>query len=159
MKRIFTLTIIFLFMNGLIVHSQQVISNMGATLQSTSGSISFTLGEPIIETLSATSGIVTQGFHQTKLTVTAIEDNYGNSMSVKVYPNPTAEILNVSLAFDDMSQIRLVLYDISGRILSAINADKELMELDFSDYIPGTYILKVFKGNRDLGSYKIIKTE
>jgi len=155
--RSYLFPLIIIFLNCCIVHSQQAVSSMGANLQTTSGSISFTLGEPVIATLSITGGIITQGFHQTRLTVTAIDEPYGNSMSVKVYPNPTADILFVSLEFDDLTHIRLVLYDLTGVILSISNADKELIEFDFSTCLPGVYFLKVYKYNREIGTYKIVK--
>lgn len=157
-KSIFSI-IITITISCRIVNSQQVVSNMGASLQNSSGSISFTLGEPVIATLSASDGIVTQGFHQTKLTVTAIEENLGSPMSVKVFPNPTTNVLYVSLDCDEIRHIKLVLYDISGKILTAINADKDFMEVDFSGYLPGTYIIKIYKGRMTLGAYKIVKIE
>lgn len=152
------LTLTIMFMNCCIAFSQQVIGTCGAYLQSSSGSLSCTSGEPVISTLSTTSGIITQGFQQTRLTVTAVENYSNQGRSIVVYPNPIDEVLFVSLK-DDADNSKLILYDLKGSILFVLTADKELTEIDFSAYVPGIYFLKVFKGNRSVGTFKIVKTK
>ena len=80
--RSFLFPAIIIFVNCLVVNSQQIISNTGVSLQTSSVSIAFTIGEPVIETFSATGGTITQGFHQTRLIVTAIRGTFSN-ISVK----------------------------------------------------------------------------
>ena len=73
-KRILTILLscwsMFLF-----AQQQEVISSAGAAFENSTGSISFTMGECITSTLSTTSYILTQGFHQTKLTIVDIPLN------------------------------------------------------------------------------------
>jgi len=46
------------------VRSQEVLSSGGGYEVTTSGSVSWSIGEPIIETLSGTGGVMTQGMQQ-----------------------------------------------------------------------------------------------
>jgi hypothetical protein len=45
-------------------YSQEVISNAGEHYENDNGSISWTIGEPVIETLGSSNNYLTQGFHQ-----------------------------------------------------------------------------------------------
>ena len=135
-------------------YTQQVISSMGANLQTLSGSISFTLGEPVIATISTTRGIITQGFHQTMLPGT-VSDN--TSINFNAYPNPTSGLLHVFMDIDDMRNVKLVLSNKSGNILFARNTENKSMEIDFSNYLSGIYFIVIYKDYKILGTLKIIK--
>jgi hypothetical protein len=45
-------------------HAQEVLSSAGEHIETDAGSASWTIGEPICQTLEGEGGIVTQGFHQ-----------------------------------------------------------------------------------------------
>ena len=80
--------------------------------------LSWTIGEPITETASNNTWILTQGFHQSwKSQGTIGQQPYKNSpLIVKVYPNPVRELLSVSLG-NNSSTLLFDLYDISGRLI------------------------------------------
>ena len=44
--------------------AQEVISTTGEHYENSNGSISWTIGEPVIETLGSNNNYLTQGFHQ-----------------------------------------------------------------------------------------------
>lgn len=46
------------------VSSQEVLNSVGGYTESGSGSVSWSIGEPVIETLSGTGGVMTQGMQQ-----------------------------------------------------------------------------------------------
>ncbi len=60
-----TLTFFTLFMLLMASsYSQEVISTTGEHYENSNGSISWTIGEPVIETLGSNNNYLTQGFHQ-----------------------------------------------------------------------------------------------
>ena len=54
------------------INAQEVVSAGGGDFTNSSLSVSWTIGEPITETYSVGSNILTQGFHQSKLSVIGI---------------------------------------------------------------------------------------
>jgi hypothetical protein len=94
MRILFILAICFA---NLITHGQDhsVLGSNGGFFFSSNGSLEWTLGELSTETYSKSIGILTQGFHQSKLDqVTGLEetDNY-----IFVYPNPVQKSLNLKI--------------------------------------------------------------
>ena len=78
-----------------LLSAQEVISTQGDSYDNGTNTIDFTIGEPVIETVSDGTNDATQGFHQTNLTITNIEDLDAN-FSVNIYPNPTSEVINLT---------------------------------------------------------------
>lgn len=79
--------------------------------------LSWTIGEPITETASNNTWILTQGFHQSwQSQSTSIQSDASTPLIVQVYPNPVRELLSVSLE-NNSSTLILDLYDISGRLI------------------------------------------
>ncbi|MHC1731331.1 MAG: T9SS type A sorting domain-containing protein [Bacteroidales bacterium] len=130
---------------------------MGKSLQTLDGLISFTLGEVVISNFTIDSEIITQGFHQTNLTVTEVEDIVDNGSKVKIFPNPTNSNLYISLGDSDLSNFKVQIYQYDGVLISILDSDQCLINLDFSDYLNGTYILKILKDNIIIGTYKVVK--
>lgn len=62
MKTIILFTLFMILMIS--SYSQEVISTAGEHYENSNGSISWTIGEPVIETLESTNNYLTQGFHQ-----------------------------------------------------------------------------------------------
>jgi hypothetical protein len=136
--------------------SQQVISTQGRSLTGEGGSISFTIGETLTGTKVTDDGIITQGFHQTRLTVTAIDGPAVEPLDVNVWPNPSKEIVYVLIDYYDPDQISFVLYDVQGRILSRLAGSSNLTEIKLPGGTPGIYFLKITMGNKNIGTYRII---
>jgi hypothetical protein len=107
--------------------------------------ISWTLGDCQIKTFKSDDAIITSGFLQTRLTITGIEnfqsdDNY----SIKLYPNPVKDILNIEFSPNRQNQIILDLYSADGKILMSkiIESNEKKIDLDFTRYSSGLYLLK-----------------
>ena len=141
--------IIAFFLSGIAVHAQEVVTTAGSYGETASGSLSWTVGEPVIETITDGTNTLTQGFQQSKLTVTAINDLKVSGIELSVYPNPTADYLVLSI--DDVktnrrsSQLSLQLYDMNGKLLQNGKITGNETSIDMSNFIPGTYILKIFQ--------------
>lgn len=153
MKRIIFLPLLFLIC--FTIEAQEVIATQGSSYSNSSGSIDFTIGEVIIQTLTTTSNVLTQGFHQTNLTVLGIDD-FDQTFQVKVFPNPTNEILNIDISnFDGLSYD---IYDISGRQLYTKKLIAKTTSFAVDHLANGMYLL-VLKGenNQKLKTYRILK--
>lgn len=138
--------LIILCTSSLVSFSQSVIASGGDTHQNAISTVSFTVGETVIET-AQNANIITQGFHQTNLIITVVKEN--PKLDITVYPNPTINFINISNKTPDT---KLQLVDISGQVLIETYDD----EIDLTNYAVGNYILMV-SDSAFTSVYKIIK--
>ena len=140
-----------------IANAQEVVSSAGETQTVSGYEVSWTLGEAVIETHTAGSNILTQGFHQTKLTITALEELSVSELEVKVYPNPTSEFVIVHFKGNDITS-QYLLYDLSGKLLQQNLIAKNDTRIDMINYSNGAYILKLIDdNNHPIQHFKIVK--
>lgn len=96
--------------------SPEVIASAGEHFSNGTSQLSFTIGETVIDTYTAGGNILTQGFHQTQLTITAVRESVMQDMEVNVYPNPSSGELNISFTNNDQ-QFELMVYDMNGKVV------------------------------------------
>ena len=143
------------------VHSQSlslnVIAAAGNHFNGNNAQLSWTIGEPVTETFAANAIQLTQGFHQTNLTIVAVTDPVAG-FQVRVYPNPTADRVNIeSLGYT--SVFSMALSDALGRTLLFQSATQSgLRSLDLSGYAAGVYYLRLrVEDPKTVQTFKIIK--
>jgi len=158
MKSLISITLFFLCVPLLSVNGQQVISAGGTHAVGANVQLSWTIGEPCTETYTGTAAILTQGFHQGKLTITAIEPISDPGISLTVFPNPVAENLNVQFEGNTSYPYRYSLFDINSREILRGKIDTNSQIIEMHSVQPGTYSLKIFKGQNEKElTFKIIK--
>lgn len=159
MKRLiyyFTLTMLFLFSGQ--CYSQQVVSSAGTSAAGSNVQVSWTIGEPVIETYTGTSVILTQGFHQSKLTVTALEKIDNPSLELSVYPNPFFSQVHIAVVKGDWYDLQYTVYSIDGKLLKQKMDLNQVETLNCETFAPGVYFLNITKNrNEFVGTFKIIK--
>jgi hypothetical protein len=143
--------------------SPEVIATAGDYYVGSNASLSWTLGEPIIETFTATGNILTQGFQQPTYDVTGIDDRPGskneNYTDINVFPNPASDYLNVNFIKISHSGVTVQMYDLQGKVV----IDKQmqtnaLQQLDLGKISKGNYILRFTSPSGEvLRSFKVVK--
>jgi hypothetical protein len=137
-----------------------IIASSGEFFSNSSNSVSWTLGECISETLSSSGNTLTQGFQQSLYVVTSINELTFEGISVKAYPNPVSDFINISVKTDNtaLKNIGIELYDSQGKILFLDKFSSDIIRLDMKNYSNGFYVLKV-KGpeSKILQNFKIQK--
>jgi len=137
------------------ISAQEVIATQGDYFSNANGSISYTIGEIVIETIISGSNSLTQGFHQTNLTVLGVGD-FENNYQVVIFPNPVSTILQLDI--DNSSELNYKIFDLQGRLLSAKNIENKLSNINMSNYSKGLYLLALYnESNQKLKTYRIIK--
>lgn len=155
MKYLFII-IIFL-LAGQVVSAQQVVSSNGDSQSAAGVQVSWTVGEAVIETLISGSNMLTQGFHQTKLTVTAVSELLIPGLEIKVFPNPTPDIVNIHFS-EYIEGSRYFLYDFTGRLLENKLIPSADTEISMEKYASGQYILKLTnKSRQPIQTFQVVK--
>ncbi|SEO41185.1 T9SS type A sorting domain-containing protein [Mucilaginibacter sp. OK283] len=89
-------------------------------------------------------------------------DKSGNADMFSVYPNPTAETLNVNVTNGKTTTVassyKLNIYDITGAVVVQKTSVKDSWSENVSQFIPGVYIVELKDaGGNSLGKAKFVK--
>jgi hypothetical protein len=134
-----------------------VISSGGDYLSAANGSLSSTIGEPITETFNSSVGILTQGFQQSKYQFINISEPTTSNLKVIVFPNPTSNLVKIIVKKADHEKLSYRLYEPEGKIMAMKDFVPPETNIDFTSFATSTYILKVYAGDEEISSFKIIK--
>ena len=160
MKKVLFLTIAFLAFFLANAQELEVISSGGDYYEGSNAQISWTLGEISVETYNNGNNIITQGFHQSKLTVTKIDDDYLNNTdaSVNIFPNPTSEYATIELSNVDESNFIYELNDNKGKVLLKKNFESKTETINFNKYAASIYYIRIYsKDGSYRETYKVVK--
>jgi len=154
------LSLIFSYVQitGQLTAEQYILStsgSQGAFLNN--HSMSWTMGEMLIETGTQSDHKFTQGFHQPILKLTTIQDLQVDLL-LEIYPNPATEQLNIQLEnFEPGYSFQL--YDALGKLLLTEPLLSSNKVIPFNSYSTGLYFLVFTKGdNEKLKTFKIQKS-
>ncbi|MBA4322669.1 MAG: hypothetical protein C0408_07620 [Odoribacter sp.] len=137
--------------------AQEVVTSSGGYGITAGSKVSWTIGEPVTETAIGINNILTQGFNQGNLTITAIKKSDFPGVSLKVYPNPASDHLKIVVGEIDYANLRFVLFDINGKALLRNTITGIETDIPIGNLIPSTYLLKVYRNKTELTIFKIIK--
>lgn len=140
-------------------YAQQVLSSSGASGQNSSGSISYSLGELVIDTKVNGTTIITQGFQQTQIIVTAIAEPSVTGFSMAVFPNPTNDFVTLKIENGEILNLEFVLFDSHGRFLLKEQLTGSEKKVSFEQLNPGAYFIKIVENGMELQTFKIVKSQ
>lgn len=147
-KFIFFFVILAVFQGKAQELQPSLLSTSGDFFSNESYSISWSLGEIAIETFTQTNNILTQGFQQSRLTTTGIQENPLQENQIQLYPNPAPDKLFLSFNSYVVQTYQLEIFDLIGskKISEKVETNSRIAEIDINDLEPGTYML-VLKSN------------
>lgn len=166
MKKLFALGFTILGM-GIASQAQslerQVIGSAGGYEEEAGYSLSFTVGEPVVETAISGSLVLTQGFQQPDNISVGINDVVKVKMDYLIFPNPTIDKLTVQLTADHSVEVTISLHDMLGRKFDQL--DRKVLvdgvtqqQYDLSSLAAANYMLVLTdKAGNQLGQFKIQK--
>ena len=129
------LTLLLLGAVGL-CHAQTLISPGGATIANTSMSVSYSIGEIAITTLSDFEDAYTQGFQQPTFTKPVDECTPGAINVLVLFPNPVKDVINLQGQFNCFIQYSVLR---AGQAVKSGTFDGS--PIDVSGLTPGIYFL------------------
>ena len=140
----------------------QSVNSGGTKMTQANGSLSFTVGELVVRTQTDSQGNTLGGGFTSGATLTtvSIKETDATLLDVKVYPNPTTELVNIQINHSTIDQVMITITDLQGKeVYSGKFAGvSNVIGINTASYATGTYMLTLKdKNNRVLGTYKIIK--
>jgi hypothetical protein len=131
-----------------VCQAQQVVSSGGYVVKS-DVSVNWILGGSL-------SGISTS--NQNTLNTLQKDQLMESKISLKVYPIPATDLINIEITPVDTGQLILELYNNSGvKVLNKIAVYQPVMQVNISDVPSGIYYLKVFQTSSNDQIFKVEK--
>lgn len=152
MKRLVSCAVFTVFLLNAL--AQEVLSPSGRQILNNEIMISYTIGEPVVNTAFTDSSVITQGFQQSNISVIPV-NVMENPFGLKVFPNPTKDLITIRLKVKT-DNMNYGLYDVDGKLIIQNKIFDQTSQIDMSPYASGIYLLKI-KNNKQINSFKIIK--
>ena len=135
-----------------------VITTAGNYDTNATNKLSWTIGEPIIETISNTANQLTQGIQQGFWDITTVVDNTENRIKITLYPNPATDYVNLEVPIQENQVFSYQLYDLYGKCLQNDKITSTITKINLNTYPVTLYILNVISPDKKLlKSFKLLK--
>ena len=140
----------------------QSVNSGGIKMTQANGSLSFTVGELVILSQTDSQGNTLGGGFTSGATLTtvSIQEADATVLDVKVYPNPTTELVNIQINHSAIDQVVVTITDLQGKEVynGKYAGISNVIGINTASYETGTYVLSLKNlNNQVLGTYKIIK--
>jgi hypothetical protein len=146
---------LFLGSIHLFVHSQVAVVSVGGHILSTSGSVSYTVGQIDYTSITGSFVVLYLGVQQVyDPYVTSIDEN----TDISIWPNPVSTTLNIDVKSVNNLGILYQLYTVDGKLLVSKQSADNRTSLNMMNYAQGVYVLMVRYSNKRTLKFKIIKT-
>jgi len=126
--------------------TRSVIASDGGTAATTNIQLDWTLGEAVTETVYTSNQTLTQGFHQSTLTVERkTVKRVGDAFDVVIYPNPVSYLLNIKPSVNSNSIYTAEVVDASGKIISSrtLSTSDGVSQVNVKDLSAGPYFIVI----------------
>lgn len=151
---------LFLFLIGMTgLQAQVAIITTGGNASGSGGTSSYTVGQLGYTTNTGTTGSVAQGVQQPYeiSIVIGVEEATEIELSCMLYPNPTTDFVNLKLNSFKMENISYQIFDFNGKLLDLKKVEGSETSIEMKSYADAVYFLKVFQGEKELKTFKIVK--
>lgn len=140
----------------------QSVNSGGTKMTQANSSLTFTVGELVVLSQTDSDGNSLGGGFTAGATLTtvSIQETDAAILDVKVYPNPTTELVNIQINHSTIDQVVVTISDLQGKeVYSGKYAGiSNVIGINTASYATGNYLLTLKNvNNQVLGTYKIIK--
>jgi hypothetical protein len=146
--------IVFSLITNLLA-AQQSTNSGGGTATGSGGVVTFTTGQSTFTVADGTGGSSSAGVQQAYIVTQSGVPAIADVVAVKLFPNPTSHLLSIETA--DMQVLRYQLTDALGKKVREGKIKGGKTNLDMAAVAPGKYELILFKQNRKIQSFSILK--
>lgn len=153
-KTILSFAVILLGLGSM--NAQEAIITSGGDISSNSGKISYSVGQTFYTFDTGSNGAVLKGIQQPyEIFITLGEDE--SNINLRIFPNPTSNLLSLSIDSNNYIGMSYQLIDINGRQLDENSITSSLTSVQLEQYPSSVYFLRVTRNQKHIKIFKIIK--
>ena len=156
MKHLFFYTLFFIVIFN--TYAQQASLSAGNNATGSGGSVSYSIGQIVYTTNTGTTGSMAQGVQQPYEISTLGTDTFPEmSLKFNAFPNPTVDVLTLSIEDYDLTNLSYQMIDINGKIIETHKINQVQTILNMSNRVSALYFIAINDNNKTLKTFKIIK--
>ena len=131
----------------------------GGNASSSTGSVSYSVGQTFSNTSESNTGSVATGVQQAFeiSVISAIVEANSVNLSCEAYPNPVTNYLQLNISELSFEDMEYQLYQANGTLVNSSSVNAKTTAIDMQQYTQGIYILNVISGNTKIKSFRIVK--
>jgi|WetSurSiteA1Bulk_404760.scaffolds.fasta_scaffold20871_2 hypothetical protein len=138
-------------------NSPAVIITSGTHTAGEDASLSWTIGESLIESFGKEDLLLLQGFQEVEDFTAAIPDDSFDDAGVLVFPTKTPDVVHVVISGSYTETLKGEFIDMSGRLVLHVRLDALHNEINLADFSYGIYLLRISSGDKQVTETKIIR--
>lgn len=139
------------------VYAQEAVPSTGGNGSGTNGTISYSVGQVVYTESTGSTGSINQGVQQPyDISTNGIDEELEN-IGLSVYPNPTEDVLVLSIEETDISGYSYALFNQKGQLIESNHFASNHIEIFMQELNAASYILKVMSDEEVVKTYTIIK--
>lgn len=143
---------------GSVGYAQEATLSAGSDVQSSSGSVSYSIGQITYATHQGMNGSSAQGVQQPFEIMTTVGIEITEiQLKLDVHPNPTTNSLQLTVEGELLKNLSYQLIDATGRIITEQKISSDQTQIIMSELPAASYFLAVLDGNHLIKNFKIIK--
>lgn len=133
----------------------------GSNATGSSGSVSYSIGQLFYTNFETADFNVAQGVQQpeVKTTLTTKIESSKPKTGMFVFPNPAKDFIYLTTAEIALEKelMSYKLFNLHGMLLKQSDINQEESKIYLNDLMPSLYLLQVYRNNKLLKTFKIIK--
>jgi len=141
--------------------SPQVIATSGNVSQQSNATISYTIGETVIQTTTNGTNTLTQGYQQPHYNITLLPPYQNTLPNIQIFPNPTSDELQIKFENDQEIKTNIYLTDAAGKQIikqSITVLPKTIVNYPMQQVATGKYFLTIeLLNQKKFKTFEIIK--
>lgn len=136
----------------------QVVATSGGSGQNAQGSLSWTVGQTVISTVSGGGATLTQGFQQPTLLLPTSQITLDETLGLLIYPNPTADFVYLQTTANlSNTALQFSVFDATGKLVNQGNVVQQKTQVSFAGMAAGNYTISVNDKHSKSQNFSIIK--
>ena len=145
MKTLFTLIVACLMLNS--VNAQSNIVAGGGDANSSTGSVSYSIGQIDFQYSSSADYSVSEGVQQTYSFDTALSiDDVKYDFQLSIWPNPSADEMNIEYTTSYELPLSLTVTDVKGAVVASQSVTQGQYSFNVNTWAAGTYYVNLNDG-------------
>ena len=130
----------------------------GGEASSGNGKVSYSVGQVVYTTNTATNGNVAQGVQQPyEISVTTGINETTINLEMSVYPNPTNNYLKLEVGNEKLESLSFQLIDLEGKVIENTKVTAATSTINIESLPKAIYFLSISDKNKLVKTFKIIK--
>jgi hypothetical protein len=143
--------------NTIGANAQQNTVSSGGIASGSGGTVTYSMGQVAFISSTGSNGNVNQGVQQPYEIYSLGINESVFSFDLSVFPNPTTDVLNLTIKNFNGENLSYQLVDFNGKIIQTAVIKNELTSINLSELPMASYFINLLENNQKVQSFKIIK--